>query len=66
MFEVTLANGHILYPLAETLEDAIVMASCDSLRSGWDGKIAKVKDDNQAEYVDIKISVDYNVAIDIK
>ena len=59
IFEVILANGHVKYPVSDTLEDAIVIASADGLVELGEGKVASVKDDEGKVYTDIDIKVNY-------
>ena len=58
-FEVTLANGHVKMPLAETMEEACIIASAEGIMESGVGAIASVKNDKHELFGDIKIDVTY-------
>ena len=59
-FEVTLANGHVKMPLAETMEEACIIAAAEGILEFGVGNIASVKNDKHEVFGDIKIDVYYN------
>ena len=56
-YTVTLANGHELMPLADSMEDACIMASAEGLLEFGVGDIASVKNDQGRVYGDVTIKV---------
>lgn len=58
-FEVTLANGHLKMPLADTMEEACIAAAAEGFQECGVGAIASVKDDKGKVYTDINIKVTY-------
>ncbi len=60
-FEVTLANGHLKMPLADTLEEACIAAAAEGFQESGVGAIATVKDDKGRLYGDVNIKVTYKL-----
>jgi len=58
-FEVTLANGHVKMPLAETMKKACIIAAAEDILESGVGSIASVKTDKGRVYGDVKIDVAY-------
>lgn len=59
MWEIIMDNGDVLYENAMSMEDAIIVATANHLKSKKDNKIVSVKDDTGATFDNIKITISY-------
>ncbi len=56
-YEVILSNGHVKYPVSDSIESAIIEAFKQGIMDGGNGEVASVKDDEGKVFTDVKINI---------